>query len=353
MGLLSREQQTALIDLLLKLPSNESPSLRKNLLIDIPASISDNIDRNGASRTVFENIVYGVDDAHWVTPPSGGWPVVILIENAKNYVGTASPVGRTLGELLNEATARATAWSQVPVTTEPEAQQDLERQIQGIGGFLDSMALIRCEATVCRVEFANVSPQAQGTGFLLGLSVVMTNFHVMREIINSDISPTDVILRFDYTGPDDAPTRGQEYRLAADWHIDSSPMAALDYALVRVAGIPGQDPGPLGTPRQWLSPKMHTFQAGEPLIIIQHPNGRPRRFAVDRVKAVRSNGQRISYLTDTYYGSSGSPCFTTTFDLVALHQGFLSQQEDPDQPNKGIPFNAILQQEKVQKALGS
>jgi V8-like Glu-specific endopeptidase len=39
---------------------------------------------------------------------------------------------------------------------------------------------------------------AEGTGFLLGADVVMTNYHVIEAVIKGQLKPYDVVLRFDY-----------------------------------------------------------------------------------------------------------------------------------------------------------
>jgi hypothetical protein len=93
------------------------------------------------------------------------------------------------------------------------------------------------------------------------------------------------------------------------------------------------------------------FQSGEPLFIVQHPDGGPLKFAFDRVKV--SDDYRVSYLTNTGDGSSGAPCFNLIWDLVALHRGVVHPAIDPQAPNMGIPFSRILEQPRVLEVLGS
>lgn len=127
-----------------------------------------------------------------------------------------------------------------------------------------------------------------------------------------------------------------------------SPENGLDYILLRVNGAPGQDfVGNIQ--RGWLQPLKHSFLEGEPLFIIQHPNGGPLAFAFDRVKGCEE--ARVTYWTNTEHGSSGSPCFTFAWDLVALHQRVTHPKTDPDRPNMGIPFSRILEQPRIQAML--
>jgi len=189
-----------------------------------------------------------------------------------------------------------------------------------------------------------------GTGFLLGPSVVITNYHVMKSVITNKVRPEDVVLRFDYKEEANGVKvpEGREYRLATDWWVSDSPVNQLDYALVRLASNAGGEilrDNP-GISRGWLTPEEHEFAAGEPLFILQHPEGNPLRVAFDRVERVLQGAKitRVTYRTNTKRGSSGSPCFTINWGLVALHHGF--DEDDPDYPNEGIPFAAIL--DKVQ-----
>lgn len=206
------------------------------------------------------------------------------------------------------------------------------------------------EVTVCRVE----TPGSFGTGFLLGPTVAMTNHHVVESVIQDPSLRDKVVLRFDYKWTADGKTlrEGQEYRLASndDWLIDKSPANDLDYALLKLAGTPGNDSvgGQTGAPsRSWLSPSAHKFEVGDPLFVIQHPESKPLKFAPGSITGTSPAQNRVTYDTNTEYGSSGSPCFTSNWDLVALHHSRVSNA------NEGIVFSAILAQDKVKAALGT
>ena len=207
------------------------------------------------------------------------------------------------------------------------------------------------ERAVCRIEIPR--SKGIGTGFLVGPDLVMTNHHVMEPVIRDPAQQASVVFRFGYKVEADGLTlrTGQEYELAAGigWLVDSSPQSALDYALVRLAGKPGEDPadGQGGGPqRGWLKPSRHTFVIGEPLYMLQHPDAAPLKFADGVVTEVWPAKNRVVYRTNTFEGSSGSPCFDGGWDLVALHHW-----GDPA-GNRGVIFSAILNQPKVGAALG-
>lgn len=238
------------------------------------------------------------------------------------------------------------------------------------------------ESRVCRIEFPENT--ARGTGFLVGPSVVMTNYHVIERIHKGEVKPSQLVLRFDYKVLANGVTvsAGKAYGLSDDWLIDHSlysprdlevaPAAdpaldELDYALLRVQGTPGKDPvggdtnDPQPTPRHWLEVPVdkYDFSAHTALYIVQHPEGQPLQVAIDSdaVKGLNNNQTRVRYSTTTEPGSSGSPCFGPDWQWVALHHGgdpkYLIGQNA--QYNEGIPLAAIrllLAERQADGALG-
>lgn len=212
----------------------------------------------------------------------------------------------------------------------------------------------KCELAVCRVEIPDDNPV--GTGFLVGKNLVMTNYHVVEDVIADPTLRDKVVLRFDFKIAADGVTlrEGITYGLVtdSDWLIASSPLTELDYALLCVNGTPGKDSigGQNAAPsRGWLIPISQTFEIGEPLLIIQHPKGAPLKITTGSVSKVTANQNRITYSANTLKGSSGSPCFNSDWDLVALHHF-----TDPI-GNEGIIFSpilAILQQKNLLEILG-
>jgi hypothetical protein len=267
------------------------------------------------------------------------------------------------------------------LATQTPARGELELLIREGDAFLDvdtwRTALGAAEARVCRVERTDgVSTQALGTGFLLGPGVVMTNYHVLENVIDGDLAPDRIRLRFDYKvlAGSGVINSGRAYRLAADWDIHHSrysqldlqvdpagtPSAEeLDYALVRVDGRPGLDPlstgenaDPKAPPRGWIPvpDQVHDWHTRRALLILQHPAGDPLKLAMrmDASPAPRPDGNaptRVRYTTRTEPGSSGSPCFDIDWNLVALHHSgdptYATFNMKPDW-NEGIPFTAIL-----------
>lgn len=239
--------------------------------------------------------------------------------------------------------------AQTPPQAELEAIVLASVHFQQVEQWRETMS--QRELAVCRVEVPGVS---YGTGFLVGPDLLITNYHVLQAAIDQPALASTVLFRFDYKMALDGVTLrpGQTYHLAdtSGWLLDSSPPGQLDYALVRLAGTPGHQAvggQPQAPMRGWLSPVAHPFMLGEPLFILQHPEAKPLCLAPGAVTAIAADQHLISYSANTLPGSSGSPCFNTDWELVALHHTGRSNG------NQGSRFSAILAQPVVQAMLNS
>ena len=232
---------------------------------------------------------------------------------------------------------------------------DYERIVLPAAGFQNPEwwreAMSLKELTVCRIEIPG--PIGVGTGFLLGPSVLMTNAHVVNEMARR-CSPKDVGFRFDYRRKKDGVevNAGALFHLAEkDWLVDESPENSngLDYALLKLDSSPGSQPigkNPNSPARGWLTPERHRFQPNEPLLIIQHPSARPLELAIG--SAVREIPPKsVEHLVNTEQGSSGSPCFTIDWKLVALHHW------GSDSVNRAVVFTKILERLETAGKLGA
>ena len=227
------------------------------------------------------------------------------------------------------------------------------------------------ETQVCQVRL----PGSGGTGFLVGPDRVLTNYHVIERVISGAVAPADVILRFDYKlalgGP---PIPGIDHRLMDDWLVASSepsrwddaasPSADpdpdhLDYALLRVADRPGDQPiskfddGGARRPRGWIEPPDQAdLNPGRPLLVLQHPQlvpGQPQaplKLAIGSLLGFSPNRTRLRHQVNTQPGSSGSPCFTADLELVGLHHYGNLNARNPQEPqyNSAIAITAIRAQ---------
>lgn len=249
---------------------------------------------------------------------------------------------------------------------------ELEKLVVDTSSFLDPARwrerLEAIERQVCQMEIG----ADRGTGFLIAPDVVLTNHHVVRKVIEGKASPDQVGLRFDYKRLEDgSELTGTMYELAQDWLLAFSPAspvdvldpkpreattAELDYALLHVKGQPGNERIDGNRTRGWVEVPAagYDFKPGSPIIIVQHPRGDRLRLAIETngILAVNAARTRVTYRTNTLEGSSGSPCFSQDWTLVALHHsggpGALAKY------NEGIPISTIRAHllDSVRKQLG-
>lgn len=216
--------------------------------------------------------------------------------------------------------------------------------------------LTQIEHRVCRVEFDG---NAAGTGFLVGPEAVLTNWHVV-EGAKAAGQVGKLGCHFDYLRLSDGTRQpGVVVPLHAEGLIDSSPYSPgekneqadgapptpqqLDYALLHLAEPAGKQLVD-GAERGWIAlpEKTPELNVGGPILIVQHPDGAPMKLALDTDAVIAVSDTRIRYATNTEPGSSGSPCFTMDWDLVALHHYGDPSWKAP-KFNQGVAIGMIRQ----------
>jgi endonuclease G len=187
--------------------------------------------------------------------------------------------------------------------------------------------------SVARVKF----PNGSATGFLISPDLFMTNNHVFE----NETDAKKAILQFNYRllASEDLADRD-------DWQCEPDNVFAtnpdLDYSIVRVKSKDGKKPGEV-----WGHLNLRhgaDIMVNQRVNIIQHPKGRFQEivFRDNQVKAAEE--KFIQYLTDTEYGTSGSPVFDDWFNVVALHNQRVRDPNNPDRwyRNQGYRIEAIL-----------
>jgi hypothetical protein len=168
----------------------------------------------------------------------------------------------------------------------------------------------RRQSAVCQIHIRG-TPETFATGFLVGPDVVMTNNHVVKDVSTGEYknvySSADVRVAFDVRDGR-VTARADTFGLAKKWamHKDEK----LDFALLQL----DRKPSPV---RPWIKPVRHQFEMSEPLIIIQHPHGSGLKVAFGPFRQLQGE-KEVAYMINTEPGSSGSPCFTTDWQLVAF-----------------------------------
>ncbi len=185
---------------------------------------------------------------------------------------------------------------------------------------------------------------ATGTGFLTEGGYLFTNHHVLGDAAITANAYVEFNFELDAAGQSKP-----RYR----YTFDSSDFAtdeALDFTKVKVNE---NDQTPLA---EWgfleLAPDALPT-VGEPVNIIQHPNGDDKQIALTANEVLSAWGYRLFYTADTEPGSSGSPVFNQDWKVVALHHAGKTMKEgglqinangDRAGANRGILFSYILQE---------
>lgn len=152
----------------------------------------------------------------------------------------------------------------------------------------------------------------------------LTRFREGRENGNSKVSNTE------YADNEQV----EALKLLNDFITRKKPISAFDPArIIRIFGyLPGSKYGFVP-----LRPTV-TYPIGLRLNIIQHPQGRKKEVVVQQNELNDVHTNVIHYFSDTDYGSSGSPVFNNTWDLMALHHA----REPGESANEGIRIDKIV-----------
>jgi len=182
--------------------------------------------------------------------------------------------------------------------------------------------------SICRIHLrdANGSTVGYGTGSMVGPGVILTNHHVIGSADDARYSFAEFDYQYDINGVDKPVAT---FALLAD----PAPIGntALDFCLVAVA------PRTLDGRRSieefgWLPLNSAPGKSilGEYLTIIQHPGGERKQICARENKLLKYDnaGTTLWYKTDTVAGSSGSPVFNDTWQVIALHHSGVPAKDD-------------------------
>lgn len=221
--------------------------------------------------------------------------------------------------------------------------------------------------SVCRITNSEAT---LGTGFLVGPDLVLTAYHVIKDSLDhgsGELKGSLACVFDDARLPDGGFSDGcavgvrqcvewSKYGPAEETSDPDNPSPTeneLDYALLKLAdavgskSVPGKDPQ---LRRGWIDLRDagSNLMPNDPIVVIQHPRGSGQYYHASHFDGPNENGTRIRYNNMVEArGSSGSPCLTGDFRIVALHH-MGDADWLPAHPAQGVPINLI--RERIARA---
>lgn len=202
-----------------------------------------------------------------------------------------------------------------------------ERQIQTWD--LVDVSYLERGATVARAVGKLHARDAQGpyvgTGFLVSDRLLVTSCHNLPE---ADIAATAFVEFEHELGPDGRPRDPQRFVLLPDNAFWSD--AELDVCVVAVAphsrgNIPLSRYG-----RLRLNPAVGKIDVGQFISIVHHPDGEWKQVALRENRLLKKDDSVLWYASDTLPGSSGAPCFSDQWQVVAVHRRGVPETKEDD-----------------------
>ena len=205
----------------------------------------------------------------------------------------------------------------------------------------------RAADAVGRVAFLNAKPQ--GSGFLVGPRLFLTNHHVIQSAAAAGGLQVQFDYEYDRINRVRMPTA---FAFDPDFCFVTDDVDGLDYTLIgigerRVGTRTLEELGFIP-----LSDAGDKHMLGEIANLIQHPDGRFKEVVLreNHLVARDETLQVLHYVADTEQGSSGSPVFNNEWEPIALHHWAGPWREvmgTDGQPlsreiNEGIRISAIV-----------
>ena len=215
-----------------------------------------------------------------------------------------------------------------------------EMAIERISGSIDFQdvyifnLLSKLCKSVCRITRNNTP---LGTGFLVAENILITNNHVIESIHDA----VNLYAEFDYE-LDDPPS--PDMKLKSVFRIDPSiffltstlkkiegeTYSGLDFTLIGVDAASINNNRTLKEfPAVLLDGNQGKIIKGESCIVIQHPEGKPKKVVLKDTAFFAETENKIVYESDTLPGSSGSMVIGLgTCEVIALHHSGLPRTDE-------------------------
>lgn len=200
--------------------------------------------------------------------------------------------------------------------------------------------------SVARIIFR--SGQPQGTGFLVSDRLLLTNNHVIPD----KASALEMLVEFRYElGLNQRPPVPIRFELDPDAFFETDQTNDLDFTLIALGRPINSDVSSSEFGCCPLSSSSAKHTVGEPVNIVQHPDGDYKQVVVRENRIVHRGNTVLHYVADTEPGASGSPVFNDEWQVIALHHwGVPYRERSRDgqrlrtDVNEGIRVSAIVRE---------
>jgi endonuclease G len=195
--------------------------------------------------------------------------------------------------------------------------------------------IVQISRSVCRVL---INSKPIGTGFLINQNILVTNNHVIPDTDTCANTKAEFFYETDEEGRILNP---MQFKLEPETFFFTSNMkkkdddefSGLDFTMVALeqTNLKGQNIQDI--PSLDLDGNIGKIIKGESCIIIQHPNGLPKKTTLNNNSFFSENKDQIIYETDTLPGSSGALVIGLgTCEAIALHQTGIPKMDDKGNP---------------------
>jgi hypothetical protein len=317
---------------------------------------------NPADRILFESVTHSADDKQAFREALAIAQQGQFLESFLHLISDESREDGTITKALVDDAAKSSQDSTQKARL--QAITDLAKGFQNPESIYRGMNIgMRWTVKI----FVDGNPK--GTGILIGPHLVMTAWHVVRDLFDPSpggrFTAKPAVLNRFFVEFDDlsagfgaAPPVPQRIAAHKLWYVDHSEChpqelanqlpdnradleGFWDYAVVRLEKTPGLE-------RRWaaLDARAVVPASGKVIFIFQHPGGQPLRvddnviLAPDAVDSSAIPRLRFLHKVNGLGGSSGAPCFDASFMLFGLHQGEWVPQNGAT-VNRGIPIIRI------------
>lgn len=178
---------------------------------------------------------------------------------------------------------------------------------------------------VCKLHARDEKGPYVGTAFLVSERLLVTNHHNLP----TELIASTAFVEFDHEiDPSGFPRNPERFVLKpqdAYWSNEDLDICVVAVASHSQGNRPITQYGSLV-----LNPAVGKIREGQFVSLIHHPDGDWKQVALRENRLLKKAEQVLWYASDTSTGSSGAPCFSDRWQVVAIHRRGVPQTKEGD-----------------------